>query len=146
MLNKENCYFKESNNIELSDFIGTLDYNLSQQERVDYLNKMLNSKESIEYFEDLFEQRQENGNNLSKTKLVLSQDDPTYSETNTAKTLERLANYLIYAPDGEKLVKKTKYNFFKDEAEYKKRISSKVMFLDDAVTSGSFNNEAIDFL
>ena len=146
-INKESNYFKENNNnIELNDFIGTLDYNLNQQERVDYLNKMLSSKESIEYFEDLFEQKQENGNNLSKTKLVLSQDDITYSETNTAKTLERLANYLIYAPDGEKLVKKTKYNFFKDETEYKKRISSKLMFLDDAVTSGSFNNEAIDFL
>ena len=146
-MKNNNNYFKDGNkNIELIDLVSALDYNLSQRERVDFLNNMLNSKESLDYFEDLFEQKQEDGNNTSKTKLVLSQNDLTYSETNTAKELERLANYLIYAPDGEKLTKKTRYNFYKDETEYKKRISSKVMFLDDAVNSGTFNNEAIDFL
>ena len=99
--------------VVMQDFTSQLDYKLNQKERVEHLHKILNDERGLPkpYFEELFEQERIDGIDVSKVKLSPGQKDEIYTETNVAKQLELMANYILYAKDGESLTKKTKYNF-----------------------------------
>jgi hypothetical protein len=43
------------------------------------------------------------------------------SEINVCRTLENIASYILFAPDAKRLIEKTEYNFYKDEAEFRKK-------------------------
>ena len=84
------------------------------------------------------------GQNISHINLVLTEKDNIYSETNIAKELEKLADYILNAPDGERISKKTKYNFYTNEELFRKEVKEKKI----GDLSGDNNNEdeIIDFL
>lgn len=57
------------------------------------------------------------GQNVSHIKLILSKDDGLYSETNIAKELEKITNYILFSLDKEE---RTEYKIYKDEELFKK--------------------------
>lgn len=134
--------------VVMQDFTSQLDYKLNQKERVDHLHKILNDERGLPkpYFEELFEQERIDGIDVSKVKLSLGQKDEIYTETNVAKQLELMANYILYAKDGESLTKKTKYNFFQSEEQFQKRVRNKRLFYNDITGGKREETEAIDFL
>lgn len=144
MLPVKNFYGK-INGKTIFDFIKDLDYSLSQQDRIAEINKRFSNDNG--FFEELFEQTfdEKRGVDTSKIRLCLKMTDGVYSETNIAKYLEILTNYILYAPDGEKINKKTEYNFYTDEELFKKEIRDKSLetIIDDNEQS---SNEILDFL
>ena len=147
MLNK-NGFTGNINGVSMQDFTSKLDYKLKQKERVEHLHKVLNDDKGRpnEFFEELFHQESEGGRDISKVKVNLGQNDYLYSETNTAKQLETMANYILYAKDGESLTKKTKYNFFQSEEQFNIRVRNKRLFYNDVTGGKREESEALDFL
>lgn len=139
-------FFGKINGKTIFDFTKNLDYTLTQQERIEELNKRFSNNN---FFEELFEQTYDTKRNVdtSKIKLCLSKSDGIYSETNIAKYLEILTNYILYAPDGEKINKKTEYNFYTNEELFRKELKEKS--LEDIIEKENekdCRNEILDFL
>ena len=122
-IDKDKCYFDE----ELDKYV-TYE---------DYVNKY--GRES------LHDGKRHTGKNISHVKLCLNTSDGIYSETNIARELEKMADYILYAPDGERINKTTEYNFYTEE-KFKERLK-KDMNLEGALSrSGEDDDERIDFL
>ena len=143
-----NNFNGEINGVSMVDFTSSLDYKLNQKDRVKHLHKILNDERGLpkEFFEELFIQESDGGIDISKVKVQLGQKDALYSESNVAKSLEMMANYILYAKDGESLTKKTKYNFFKSEQQFEQRVRNKRLFYNDVISKKREEAEAIDFL
>jgi hypothetical protein len=112
---------------EIGDFLSQLDYELNQQERLELVDRIVNTqivgdkKFPDEFFEDFFEQKDlKNGVNTSHIKLCASKKDNLSTENEVCKALERMADYILYAPDAERLTKKTVYNFYSEDNMNKK--------------------------
>ena len=143
-----NNFTGDINGVTMQDFLCQLDYKLKQKERVKHLHSILNDERGLPkpFFEELFVQKSEGGRDISRIKLQPGQADNIYSETLTAKQLESMANYILYAKDGESLTKRTKYNFFQSEEQFQKRVRNKRLFYNDIVGTDKDEDEAIDFL
>ncbi|BDR74172.1 hypothetical protein K144316041_p20110 (plasmid) [Clostridium tetani] len=128
-IDKDKCYFDE----ELDKYVTYEDY-------VDKYGR-----------ESLHDGKRHTGKNVSHVKLCLNTSDGIYSETNIAKELEKMADYILYAPDGERINKTTEYNFYTEE-DFKRKLKREgEVFLDGivqkATSSGKTEEpEAIDFL
>ena len=128
-IDKDKCYFDE----ELNKYV-TYE---------DYVNKY--GRES------LHDGKRHTGKNISHVKLCLNTSDGIYSETNIARELEKIADYILYAPDGERINKTTEYNFYTED-EFKRKLKREgEVFLDGivqkATSSGKIEEpEVIDFL
>ena len=95
--------------------------------------------------DDLSDGKAHTGKNVSHVKLCLNTSDGVYSESNIAKEIEKMADYILYAPDGERINKKTEYNFYTEE-KFKQRLN-KDLNLEGALSkSGEDDDERIDFL
>lgn len=137
----------------IQDFIKQLDFSLNQQERVELVNKLVYTQGDgmfvDEFFEDMFEQKDaENGMDKSHIKLCLNSKDMLSMDDYTCKGLETIANYILFSPDGERINKKTKYNFYPKDIFEKK--SAKEVSLEGFTESNCGNEiyyeEVIDFL
>jgi hypothetical protein len=87
----------------------------TQQERIDKINFALYDENGdlipyLEYF-------------LTELDSALTPTTTGYlsSEINVCRTLENVASYILFAPDAKRLVGKTEYNFYKDEAEFRSK-------------------------
>lgn len=147
MFNNNN-FTGDINGVTMQDFLCQLDYKLKQKERVKHLHSILNDERGLpkQFFEELFIQNSESGRDVSKIKLQLGQTDTIYSESLTAKQIESMANYILYAKDGESLTKRTKYNFYQSEEQFQKRVRNKRLFYSNIVGADKDEDEAIDFL
>ena len=112
---------------EIGDFLSELNYELNQQERLELVDKIVNTqrvgntKFPDAFFEDFFEQKDmKKGINTSHIKICASKKDNLSTENQVCKALERMADYILYAPDAERLTKKTVYNFYSEENMNKK--------------------------
>lgn len=121
-IDKDKCYFDE----ELDKYVTYEDY-------VDKYGR-----------ESLHDGKRHTGKNVSHVKLCLNTSDGIYSETNIARELEKIADYILYAPDGERINKTTEYNFYTEE-KFKERLN-KDMNLEGALSDSGDNAERIDFL
>lgn len=121
-IDKDKCYFDE----ELDKYVTYEDY-------VDKYGR-----------ESLHDGKRHTGKNVSHVKLCLNTSDGIYSETNIAKELEKMADYILYAPDGERINKTTEYNFYTEE-KFKERLN-KDMNLEGVLSDSRDNAERIDFL
>lgn len=122
-IDKDKCYFDE----ELDKYV-TYE---------DYVNKY--GRES------LHDGKRHTGKNVSHVKLCLNTSDGIYSETNIARELEKMADYILYAPDGERINKTTEYNFYTEE-KFKERLKKDMNLEGTLSKSGEDDDERIDFL
>jgi hypothetical protein len=142
------------------DFSNKLDYTLNQQDRIKLVNNILNTQTVGEntklpdaYFEEYFEQRDlVNGIDTSHIKLCATTKDNLSSSNNVCKELEKMADYILFAPDGERINKKMKYNFYTEE-DYNRKLKKEKSLIEQANNYVNENNikdctedEAIDFL
>jgi len=121
-------------NKHIMDFTKQLNYNIqNQQERVKIVNNILydkNGKLNIffqEYFDKYF-------------KYNLSKEDFLSEDINVCQALEKMANYILFAPDGKPLNKKVKYNFYKSEEEFLKKTQN-IVSLEALIEEINENNE-----
>jgi hypothetical protein len=92
------------------DFTKKLDYSLKQKDRIKLVEKLLyNNEQLTPYFQEYFD---------TYYKAVPGQTDSLSEDNNVCKSLEKIANYILFSPDAERICKKTKYNFY---PEYKLR-------------------------
>jgi hypothetical protein len=150
-----NNFFGSLNGKTITDFTNQLDYKITkQEERVELVNKIVNTEHVGEsdlpdkFFEEYFEQKDnEDGINKSHIKLCSTTKDNLSDKSSVCKSLERMADYILYAPDGEKINKKTEYNFYKEE-EFNKIINNqyKNMHIEDLNLGNKTQDEVIDYL
>jgi hypothetical protein len=153
-----NNFFGSLNGKTIVDFTKQLDYTItSQEKRNELVDKIVNTQHvgnidlPDKFFEEFFEQKDiENGIDKSHIKLCLTTKDNLSDKNGVCKALEKMADYILYAPDGEKITRKTEYNFYRDETIFKKM--QKQISLDELTAKinkdGDFNSkeEVIDFL
>lgn len=106
----------------IKDFLDKLNYNLNQDDRVKLVNELINTQKvgtlelPDQYFEQFFEQKEvKNGLNASHMKVNVNKTDGLSENNEVCKALEKIANYILFSPDGERITKKTKYNFYTEE-------------------------------
>lgn len=86
-----------------NNFIKQLDFTLGLADRIKLVESLLNPNGKVDsYFQVYFDE---------KFNPHLNKSDYLSSENNVCKTLESIANYLLFADDAIK-VKKTEYNYY----------------------------------
>ncbi len=95
------------NNKNSNGFLKKLDLNIEKQNyRIEVIEELLQD----EYWSKI--------NNYIKVNIT--QDEALNTNNLVVKNLEKMANYILYAPDAERIYKKTQYNIYKNEEEFKK--------------------------
>jgi predicted DNA-binding protein YlxM (UPF0122 family) len=129
------------------DFKKDIDYGIEeQQKRLKAMQELLHDGQHLHgYFEEFLS---------DWYNPHLTKDDCLSEDHNVFQELEKMANYIIYAADGEKITKKTKYNFY-TQRKFEERLSKDVS-IDDMVATAEENleddcdlnmyDEVIDFL
>ena len=136
----------EINGVKIYDFISQIDNSLTQQERLDKLYAMLYDEEGNlnEFFETLFSTETDNKDWFN---VCLKQSDFTSDKNNVCKVLEMLGSWLIFSPDGERITKKTKYNFYsKDTLEKKEQREVSFSVFQSEEVDDQIYDEIIDFV
>lgn len=109
MIPNNNFYGKKCGK-SIKDFTTNLNYKLdSSQARIEFLNNHL-SVENVDgvefahdFFAELFDQTFDaTGVNTSSIKLILNSEDALYSESNIAKELSKLSDYILAKDEKEK--------------------------------------------
>lgn len=77
-------------------------------------------------------------------KVELSQSDPLSEDSAVTKNIDKMANYILYAEDGEK-PRRQKYNFYKNEYQFKEKVKN-VESLEANLEFRSETDREIDFL
>ena len=91
-------------NKTIYDFTKKLNYNLKQADRIKLVEDLLYEDEHlIPYFQEYFD---------TYYKVSPGQTDPLSKDINVCNGLEKIANYILFSPDAERITKKTKYNFY----------------------------------
>jgi hypothetical protein len=122
-----------------------LDFNLGQSDRIKAVQDKIYTDDGkldpyfVEYFDDYF-------------RAELTSEDFLSGDINIFQELDKMANYILYSPDGERISKKTKYNFYTEDKLFKQ--SCKTVSLDGMVENASDNcnydtniyDEVLDFL
>lgn len=107
----------------LHDFQKELDYTIEKQyDRIKAVEKITNDDKgfSKDYFSGFFEQREEDGINLSHLKTNVKQNGYLAYDMKIFKQLEKMADYILFAPDAKPLTIKTKYRFYTDSVMERK--------------------------
>lgn len=84
------------------NFIKKLDFSLTQHDRIKKAQEITNHAYWNEYFDNYF-------------KAELTQDDNLSDHINVCQVLNSIANYILFSPDGERINKKVKYNFYTEK-------------------------------
>lgn len=158
-------FFGEIGGKTIYDFSRKLDYKLDLEQRKELCNRLLYGEngELDQFFTELFDQKFDvkeerektpefevvdevdesnlsyTGQNISHVKLILSGEDNLYGETNIAKEIDKISNYLLFATDKEERVE---YKIYKDEALFQKMLKETSV---EGVTEGGEEN-VIHFL
>ncbi len=164
MITNNNFYGKIGEKT-IYDFSRLLNYNInSPEERLELVRSLLYKEDGTKekFFEELFTQKfdlkkeleevlmnEENeddtdlsrlsftGANISPVKLILSKEDALYSESNIAKELEKITNYILFSLPKEQ---RTEYKIYKDEQLFQK------MLKEQSVEGGSNADLVLHFL
>lgn len=130
------------------DFTKQLDYSedLTQKDRIKLVYDILYKDGYIDkFFEDFFSYYY---------NPHLTKEDCLSHQHNVFQELDKMANYILYSPDGERITKKTKYNFYTEnrfQKELHKELSIDKMVEDveemseDEIDTNVYD-EVIDFL
>lgn len=114
----------EIDGCRVSDFYGIVNRNLlTATERIRYLDKILYTSDGypIRFFEELFEQKfDKQGRNVSYINLLPNNSQSIYSETNVAKMLSSLGDYILESKDQRDKDKKQKYKIYRDKQLFNK--------------------------
>lgn len=90
-----------------NSFLKKLDINIDKQKyRIELIEELLQD----DYWSKV--------NNYIKVNIT--QDEVLNTNNSVIRNLEKIANYIIYAPDAEKINKKTQYNIYRSEEEFRK--------------------------
>jgi predicted XRE-type DNA-binding protein len=124
---------------------------LSQKERIELVRKVLYTQDGFldSYFEEVFDQKDiENYTDPTHVKLCVDKKNFLSHEINVCKALEIMTDYILYSPDGERINKKTKYNFYPEKIfERKLAKEDKISDLTSGEVREDFTeDEVIDFL
>lgn len=133
----------EIDEVSMRDFLNKLDNKLGQKERIELIKDILYDENKLgvshlnKYFEKVFEQKDmtENGD-TSNIKLCLNKADGLSDSDYVCRGLESMADYLLFAPDGERISKKTKYNFY-PKGIFENKIMKKDKNLEELVDSSN---------
>lgn len=118
-----NNFFGAINNSKIYDFSRALDYKLNAEERLKLVEDILSSDKATEYFSEVFTQETDN-----KVKLELKpKEDSLYSDSNIAKELSKMADYILFANKDDKDVE---YKIYKDEQLFNKMIKEQSLETD----------------
>lgn len=114
------------------DFKNAIDYDIDeQQKRIQALYDLLYEDGYLHgYFEEFFS---------DWYNPHLTKDDCLSEDHNVFQELEKMANYILYAPDGERITLKTKYNFY-TASKFQERLSKDIS-IDDMVARAEENSE-----
>ena len=129
------------------DFTRSLDYNLEQFDRVKLVAQILYPDGALD---DYLQEYLDTYYKVGVASGTLG--DPLTHEINVFQELDKIANYILYSPDAERITKKTKYNFYTEEQLEKKMRREKSIdeMVDKADTGDEFDrniyDEVIDFL
>lgn len=118
-----NNFYGAINNSKIYDFSRALDYKLNANERLKLVEDILSSDKATEYFSEVFTQETDN-----KVKLELkAKEDSLYSDSNVAKELSKMADYILFANKDDKDVE---YKIYKDEQLFNKMIKEQSLDTD----------------
>jgi predicted XRE-type DNA-binding protein len=136
------------NGKDIYHFSKQLDYTLNQQDRINLLNNILYNERGLdEYFEEVFEQKDvENGTDTSHIKLCIDKNGFLSQDINVCQVLEKMSDYILYSPDGERITKKTIYNFYPKDIFEKKLKKEEQLGDTTDCESNDEHSEVIDFL
>lgn len=132
MLPRKNFYGQLEGK-SIYDFTRELDYSLSLENRLNILNNRLYDNEGKQdpFFDELFMQDDgENTSFKSHINLLPTNKECVYSETNIAKELEKMADYLLFAYDKENDNKDTVDYVILTEKELEQRTKLENSFVD----------------
>jgi len=134
------------NGVDIYDFLSCIDNKLTQQERLDALySKLYNKDGSLNEFFETLMSTETNGKDWFN--VVLQQSDFTSDKNNVCKVLEMLASWLLFSPDGERITKKTKYNFYsKDNLDKREKREISFSVFQNNGFDESIYDEVIDFI
>lgn len=117
------------------DFTKKLDYSLKQKDRIKLVEKLLyNNEQLVPYFQEYFD---------TYYKVVPGQTDPLSEDNNVCKGLEKIANYILFSPDAERITKKTKYNFY-PEHKLKEKMDKEQSLEELLENTYTENNDGLD--
>lgn len=118
-----NNFYGAIDGSRIYDFSRALDYKLNANERLELVEDILSTDKATEYFAEVFTQETNN-----KVKLELkAKEDSLYSDSNIAKELSKMADYILFANKDEKDVE---YKIYKDEQLFNKMIKEQSLETD----------------
>ena len=139
------------NGESLKKYIDSLDNKLNQKERIDSVKSLLIEKEFTNEYgkcellnKFLLEALTMEVEGLPIVNVNLTTSSNLSDEETFFVQLQRFANYILYAPDAERIDKKVKYNFY-TESQFNKLIN-KEQPLSEIGTADMSDGEVIDFL
>ncbi len=118
----------------IAEITQQLDYNLPQKQRIELVKKLLYPDGKLHPLLEEYWSKYYNPHLTSDS--LLSEHD------RISKMLEKVADYILFSPDGERITKKTKYNFYTSKqlkANMKKEISLEKMVEEAEDETNKFN-------
>lgn len=109
----------------ICDVTQNLDYGLqTAKERIEYLEDMMYTKEGypVEFFERLFDQDvkvESIKDKFKRVDLILTSSQDLSCDVYECKQIEKMADYLLFAPDQDRMDKQQTYKFY-DSKNFKK--------------------------
>ena len=131
----------------ITNYLAQLDTSLPQPKRIEKVYEILcdlvGDGEMAEYLpkEYFAAIMSEEVDKIPIINVCLNQTDSLSEDEPFFKLMQRFVNYILYSPDAEKIDKKTKYNFYKDEKSFRR--AQRDFSLESLMAD---NNGAIDYL
>ena len=103
-LDNNNHFYGEISGRTIKSFLD-FDYNLkTTEERIDHLYKVLETYEigDSEFYHEYFDEVYDQDRKFGKINIVIGKDKSQYTESNVAKALEIMANYILVVDEKEK--------------------------------------------
>lgn len=118
-----NNFFGAIDGSKIYDFSRCLDYKLNADERLELVEDILSTDKATEYFGEVFTQETNNKVNL----LLKPKEDSLYSDSNVAKELSKMADYILFANKDNKDIE---YKIYKDEQLFNKMVKEQSLDTD----------------
>lgn len=128
-------YDYKVNGVNIYTLTAKRDFALNQQERINLVKEIMYDENGhlCEFLETFLD---------DPSIFCLSSKKPLSHEINVCNEIEKLANYILYSPDGERLTRKVEYNFYTDRDAFKKAQREASLYYDEDVDP----DDALDFL
>lgn len=119
-LDNNNHFYGKINGKNIFDFTSNLNYQLDTcDERIIFINKKLNMYEidGVEFYDEYWDEVYDQERKYGKIDIVIGKDKSQYSESNIAKSLELLANYILAVDDNKNEIN---YKIYTSEELFKR--------------------------